>query len=192
MKGIGYIASFLIGGACGSAGMWFGIKKYYENKAENEVYEARRAFHRILKERKTTNEEKGEISNPDVENKNEKQEIVVEDEPDKKTYSSLLSSLGYSPTEDDTNQEPELIGENMFGKNGHSKVYLTWYEQDNVLVNTENGEIYDELEDLIGEEGSEMLCDSDVEAFFMSNSALGIDIKITIDRETLYNDVYDS
>lgn len=186
MNAIKYALSFILGVSCGSAGTLLLVKKHYENKADREISESRRAFHRLLKERAATNNTEEKDAQKDAEELN--------DRPirEKKTYANLVSSLGYDPqiSDDDDGKEPQLINEDDFKRSIYPKAYLAWFEQEGLLVDEKTGAKYDELEDLLGEDGLEMICDPNAESFWMKNYKLRLDIRVTIYRDQVYDDVY--
>lgn len=191
MKFVTVAVSFIIGAACSGVGTWFSTKKYYDKKAQQEISKAREAFHTMLKKERKKNDNRIEEDTkkdnrdviPEKEIGNSTKDHVV-----KKTYDDILIGLGYKDIPQPNSEESYPIDQGMFGNSGYPTLTFTWYVQDNILCETVSGKIIKEIEDLIGSEGMDILCVSEVDHFFIRNDVFKIDICIDMEYDTYYHD----
>lgn len=199
MKGLKYLGIFMFGAVSGAAGMWFGLKKHYEKKAEREVAEARKAFHSLMKCRRVNNdisEEKAESddsasnSNPDIVHVSK--EELYQREKEKKSYFDILEQNEYEVSDDSM---PTFEIEKVeFDRTRNNQVYLMWFVEERCMCNANTGRIYVELEDLLGEDGLERLKeaseDDENDKFYIRNDALGVDFCVQLEFQQDYHDIY--
>lgn len=199
MKALKYIGVFMIGAVSGAAGMWFGLKKHYEKKADREVAEARRAFHSLMKRRRANNdisEEKEGSSDSSSNSENDiiqaSKEELLQREKGKKSYADILKRNGYEPNENVT--PPYEIEKIEFDKTIYNQVYLMWFVEEGCMCNANTGTVYLELEDLLGSEGMERLKeaseDDEQDQFYIRNNALGIDFCVQLEFQQGYHDIF--
>lgn len=186
MKVVTIAVSFVVGAACGGAGVWFGLKKRYEKMAQKEISKARSAFHKMLKKEreKNGNNTKQEEKTEDTSVKTVTNKPPVE--PVKKSYEDLLVGLGYKDIPQANTDTPYPINQAMFGNGGYPTITLTWYVEDNTMCESASGQIINEIEELIGSEGMDILCASEVDHFFVRNDVFKIDICIDMEYEGRY------
>lgn len=179
-------AGFIIGAACGVGGTLICLKKKYETKAAKEISKARATFHRMLKEeRAKTNKpiEEEQVAKEETERPIQKEDVLT------KSYSDLLVDLGYKEVpemkEIDTNL-PYLIDAGMYGHGGFPAVTLIWYSEDDILCREEDGLEIKEIEELLGESGTDLLASGVADRFYVRNEELKIDICVEFECEGRY------
>lgn len=187
MKIVTIAVSFVAGAVCGGAGVWFGIKKHYEKQAQKEISKARAAFHKMLKKEREKNagenkQEKEEKEDTTSTNEFEKRPVMSI----KKSYEDLLITLGYKDVPQPNTDTPYSINQGMFGNSGYPTLTFTWYAEDNILCESASGQIIKEIEELVGSEGMDILCASEVDHFFIRNDVFKIDICIDMEYEGRY------
>lgn len=199
MKGLNIIIGFVAGTVCGAGGMWFGMKQRFEKKAEQKVSEARRVFHKMLKQAR----ENSEPNNSGAQTLAQKDasgdwvlndiptKTKVEKEPVKRTYDRLGKRFGIKiPTGSVNTENIHEIPRNDFGNINYPGQKLIWFVNENLLVDPLDGKTYDEVEELCGDEGTEVLCAAEVDDFFIRNHELGLDIHVVINYEDHYYEMY--
>lgn len=202
MKGLKCVALFITGVATGAAGMWFGVKKHYEKKAEKEVADARKAFHSLMKRKRanqdSSKEEEAESSDSASDSSSDvvkgiKEELVQRME-DEKSYLDILEDLGYDPASNADLPLPYEIEAIEFDRTRYRQVYLFWFSNDRCLCNANTGRVYPEVEDLIGNVGMERViesCSEDNEdKFYIRNDAFGIDFCVQLEHTEDYYDIF--
>lgn len=188
MKIVGIAITFIAGAACGAGGAWVGLKKHYEKKAQKEVSKARAAFHKMLKkEREKVATKTNAPAESDHLAKDSDNTPTLENSP-KKSYEGLLIGLGYKDIPEPNTDTPYSINQAMFGNGGYPTITFTWYVEDNILCESASGEIIKEAEELIGSEGMDTLCASEVDHFFIRNEVFKLDICIDMEYEGRYHE----
>lgn len=190
MKGLKIIASFVVGAACGAGGMWLGMRKHFDTKAEQKISEARHVFHKMLKQARENPETKSADPEEFLKETSD-QKTKVEDEPKEKTYKILEDRLGIKVPKGTVDTENiHEIPDRDFGNIEYPGQKLIWFSNDNQLVDPLTGKIFDEIEDLCGDEGTELLCSTDIDDFFIRNHELGLDIHVVMNFEDHYYEIY--
>lgn len=190
MKSLNIVIGFVAGATAGAGGMWFGMKKHFEKKADQKVAEARRVFHRMLKKVRENPEEQKPNPEDFLKEAGDKTSQVEKETPPR-TYRILMDRLGLRTPAGSVNMENihEIPGRD-FGNIEFKTADLTWFSNDNQLVDPGTGKIFDELEELVGNEGTNILCSGDVEEFWIRNHELRVDIHVTMNFEDHYHEIY--
>lgn len=199
MKGLKIVGTFLIGAASGAAAMWFGVKEYYKKRADQEVAEARKAFHSLMRRRRANKdiseeEKKDEPSEKPEETAAKKETVLTRDV---KSYIDILEENEYRTgmTQDyDESKQPYEIDMIEFDKTKYQKIYLMWFSQDKCLCNANSGQVYLEIEDLIGNEGKERIIESyetdEEDKFYVRNDRFQIDFCVQLEHYDTYYGIF--
>lgn len=165
MSKLGTTFAFLIGVAVGGAGTWYFLKEVYAQQSEQDISSAKEAFH--LREEKL----KAEIDDLKTQLKGE--EDVTSDIPQTVLSNGKVQDKGnvveyargkyqqYSPSPIPNRPAPEpepkaydieapyVISPDEFGEIDYTQISLTYYA-DGILAD-ENGEIVDNIEEIVGD-----------------------------------------
>lgn len=173
---------FALGAAVGSAVTWQYTKKYYEQRAQEEIDSVKAAFSKksLVKvdhsENAETEKEPARVDK-------------VEEKPDISHYAKILEKEGY--VTDDTSpiavSKPYVISPDEFGEfDEYDRISLTYYA-DQVLADENDDEIKD-VDSVIGVESLTHFGEYEDDSVFVRNDRLKCDYEILMDTRT-YSEV---
>lgn len=173
---------FALGAAVGSVVTWQYTKKYYEQRAQEEIDSVKAAFSK-----------KSPVKVDHSENAETEKEPArvdkVEEKPDISHYAKILKKEGY--VTDDTSpiavSKPYVISPDEFGEfDEYDRISLTYYA-DQVLADENDDEIKD-VDSVIGVESLTHFGEYEDDSVFVRNDRLKCDYEILMDTRT-YSEV---
>lgn len=186
---------FLLGAAVGSVATWYGVKKHYEQIAQ-EAIDSVKAVYSSRKVPKyegssTSDEEKTEIHG------------AFEKDSDIMEYAKRLSQEGYtnysnsesvheqpSPAKTGDFKSPYVIEPEQFGEfDDYDQISLTYYA-DGVLAD-DNDQLVEDVVETVGPEALSHFGEFDDDSVYVRNERLRVDYEILRDLRT-YDDVLES
>lgn len=137
---------FVVGVAVGSAATYFYLNDRYSKRAEEEIDEMREYFN----EKVETAAEKG---NPDVAKESRNKQDIMEYAATYIEQSTLMAPAEKEEEEvEEKSKEPRLIKSEEFINDGmYNKVALSYYVDNSVMFNEDEGEVVNDVESLIGD-----------------------------------------
>lgn len=215
---VGFVVGALCGAAATWFGGKKYLEKQANDKAQKEIQEARQAFAKLSKELRdeavTSSDEKDEEEgekkkepsrvSPDnkvkydaafaaaAKRESEKKALpLCERVKLKRSYNKLLLELGYDTRKEISDFEadsPFQITERECGQIDFERVVLTWLSQDDLLCDIRDGEVYTELDELIGDAGCDILSDPEncPSQVYIRNPALRLDIIVIVNNKESY------
>ena len=158
---------FILGVGVGAAGAYFYLKGRFEEK-EKELYEHR-------------HEEKKGAKEPEIYVSDSEKELI-NDKPDIMEYAKKLSDLRYSSKKEESKVSHYIVTEEERENDPRdfAKVALIYYS-DGVLAYEADDELFDNAEELIGDEFKDNFKDGEV---FVRNEDEQTDYEIYLDERT--------
>lgn len=202
MSKLGILIGFVTGAAAGVSGAYIFLKKRFEKKAEDEIAESRRTFSSLCKDIRSG---KMSLKNMPVEEEDltpekitAKQEEIEAPKPKSdglahRSYDRVMEENGYLLYKEEDydllkNNPPFQIVDKEFGTADYPELVLTWICKDGLLCDIRDGEVYTEIDELIGEDCHNILNGSEKidGPLFIRNPFLQLDILVTLERELSY------
>lgn len=177
---------FVLGAAVGSAVTWQYTKKYYEQRAQEEIDSVKEAFSKKPAVTVVNNFAKGDS---DSEKETAKVVDTFEEKPDISHYATILKQEGYvtNDTSPTAESKPYVISPDEFGEfDEYGQISLTYYA-DHVLAD-ENDEQIKDVDHVIGEESLTHFGEYEDDSVFVRNDRLKCDYEILMDSRT-YSEV---
>lgn len=158
--GIFGMMAFLAGGAVGFALASGMLKQKYEQRVQDEVDSIK---------------EKLGKEHPRTEKKDENQK-----EEERRTYSKLTATLGYTQqTEPEKRQAPRIIEPNAFGEEeDYDEISLTFYADGTVADDSDRAMSEEEIEETIGRDSLSHFGEYEADSVFVRNDRLKADYEI--------------
>ena len=202
------LISFIAGAAIGCLATWKYFKDTSEKKAQDDIYDARKAFSDRTKELRDELDKLRKIRDdapeetPDIAKKkkasemNQNKKKIVE-------YNKIISESSYSSSQDKDESEdepdedrpeiersdeyPRIIAPEELGEYDDYEVAEYRYLSDHTLLD-ENLEKVDDVENTVGYDSLERFGEYEPDAIFVRNDRLRMDIEVLMDERT-YDDV---
>lgn len=185
---------FAAGAAVGSLCTWLGVKKYYEQIANDEIESMKEWLARRIEDQNSPKE--------DAKPSDQIPEMKPSAKPDLMEYAAKVKELGYTdysrtnekpkePDEEDVDDmdRPYVIEPNVFGEEDYEEVSLTHYA-DGVLTDEQDNIIMD-VDRLVGADYAEHFGEYEDDSVFVRNDKLKIDFEILADLRK-YSDLYNT
>ena len=180
------IVIFISGLGMGAAGMWFGLKAYYEELANEEIQSVKDWYRE-----KENYAEPGEVETLSDEDKKEYEvDDTNEEEPD---YREIIERMNYSDfskkkeepeemPEDTINNGSYIITPDDFIDNpNYDKVTLTYFEDDEIFTDIEENVIPDG-NTLVGNDNLKSFGEYEENTLFVRNELLGTDYEVILEE----------
>lgn len=172
---------FVLGAAVGSAVTWQYTKKFYEQRAQEEINSVKKTYGKKV------------VPAQGEEDRTEKEAATVvdgvDDKPDILRYAELLKHEKYI-TDDDSpaaESKPYVISPDEFGEfEEYDRISLTYYA-DQVLADENDNKIKD-VDEVIGVESLTHFGEFEDDSVFVRNDRLKCDYEILMDSRT-YSEV---
>lgn len=167
MSSIKIINSFLLGAAIGGVGVYFFLEEKYAKQSEREIASAKEAFHSREEKLLAEIKELKKLAPPDIEEPASPTVLSNEKTPEKGAVGDYVRGKYQMynpapvmrdgtpqpeievPVSTDSIEAPYVISPDEFGEVGYTQVSLTYYA-DGILAD-ENGEIIDDVEEIVGD-----------------------------------------
>ena len=157
------VFAFLLGAACGGAGVWYFLRETYAQNAEQDIASAKEAFHAREEKLKEQIAELQKELTPDVIVDVPPTVLANEKTPEKGDITDFARAKyqQYTPPvvtprpavsdepKADPIEAPYVISPEEFGEVGYEQVSLTYYA-DGILAD-ERGNIVDDVEEIVGD-----------------------------------------
>lgn len=172
---------FVLGAAVGSAVTWQYTKKFYEQRAQEEINSVKKTYGKKV------------VPAQGEEDRTEKEAATVvdgvDDKPDILRYAEFLKHEKYTTDDDSPTAEskPYVISPDEFGEfEEYDRISLTYYA-DQVLADENDDKIKD-VDEVIGVESLTHFGEFEDDSVFVRNDRLKCDYEILMDSRT-YSEV---
>lgn len=172
---------FVMGVAVGSVATWQYTKKFYEQRAQEEIDSVKEVFLKRSPDKNILNV----VEDDSVPEKETARVDRFEEKPDISQYAKILECEKYitddkSPT---TESKPYVISPEEFGEFGeYEQISLTYYA-DQVLAD-DNDERIKDVDDVVGVESLTHFGEYEDDSVFVRNDRLKCDYEILMDTRT--------
>lgn len=196
--------AFILGAAAGAGITYLCVKSHYEEVANKEIEETREYYRQLENE---LEEEYSEKIASDLEEKVVKNGPIVDifgkneakkpenDPDDQEKYDKIIEKLNYGQFYKGENEEApiekrdkpyEISDEDWDENNGYSKVWLSFYEDDEVFTD-DCDNVVDNGIDLIGENNLTEFGNYEENTLYVRNDKFGTDYMVTLEHTSYHS-----
>lgn len=187
-------AMFLAGATVGAAAAWFGLKKRYEQIAQEEI-DSVKAVYSAKKEPVSV-----DARHDELQEENQHKADIAKLKPDLVKYAAKLQEEAYinytehskknieEMNEESMTDAPYVISPDEFSTfDDYTTISLVYYNGDDVLADEEN-ELIEDLANTVGEDFASHFGEYEDDSVFVRNDRLKCDYEILRDNRS-YSDV---